>query len=70
MKIECSYSRNDIFNGKENGDLTIFVPEYHYPRGYRVEFSNGDWKIDQDHQELHVNYSADPNNQILRILPI
>ena len=59
-----------IFNGKENGDLTIFVPEYHYPRGYRVEFSNGDWKIDQDHQELHVNYSADPNNQILRILPI
>lgn len=59
-----------IFNGKENGDLTIFVPEYHYPRGYRVEFSNGDWKINQDHQELHVNYSADPNNQILRILPI
>lgn len=59
-----------IFNGHQDGNLIIFVPDFQYPRGFRVQFGNGEWTIDTNEQTLHLRYLASENHQILRILPI
>ena len=59
-----------IFNDKQAGNLTIFIPDFQYPRGYRVQFNNGEWTIKADEQTLHLNYHQSDNQQILRILPL
>ncbi len=72
LKQLFNYHRKEytlIIEDKNEGELVIFVPEYHYPRGFRVEFSSGDWKFDTEKQEMRVTYSGSEESQILRILP-
>lgn len=59
-----------IFKGNTDGELLIFTPEFQYPRGFRVEFSNGIWETVTEKQELLVKYSASSENHVLRILPL
>lgn len=59
-----------IFRDDREGDLTIFVPEFQYPRGYRVEFLNGDWKMNAKDQTLYLKYQAVGDHRVLRILPL
>jgi hypothetical protein len=59
-----------IFRDDREGDLTIFVPEFQYPRGYRVEFLNGDWKMNAEDQTLYLKYQAVGDHRVLRILPL
>lgn len=58
-----------IFEDEEDGVLTIFLPEYHYPRGCNVVFNNGEWSINEEKQELTLNYKGSAQNQLMRILP-
>lgn len=68
-----NYKRKEyslIFKGNNDGELLIFTPEFQYPRGFRVEFSNGTWETVQEKQVLLVKYLGNPENQVLRILPL
>ncbi|HSM23753.1 MAG TPA: cellulase family glycosylhydrolase [Anaerolineaceae bacterium] len=68
-----NYKRKEyslIFKSDIDGELIIFTPDFQFPRGFRVEFTNGTWESDQEKQELVVKYSANSEDQILRILPL
>lgn len=58
-----------VFEDKNQGELVIFLPDFHYPRGFRVEFESGTWKYNPETQEILVEYNASSENQLLRILP-
>lgn len=58
-----------IFSDSEDGELVVFIPDYQYPRGYRVEFDSETWQIDPENQELKLQYKGMEDNQVLRILP-
>ena len=52
-----------------DGELVVFVPEFQYPRGFRVDFESGNWVFNTEEQEIRVEYKGSSSNQILRILP-
>jgi hypothetical protein len=58
-----------LFEDEQEGELIVFVPDYQYPRGFRVEIKNGKWDVKVLVQEIHVDYCGASGNQILRILP-
>lgn len=58
-----------LFEDEQDGEMIVFVPDYQYPRGFRVEIENGKWDVNTLEQEIHVNYHGDIESQILRILP-
>ncbi|MBE0685415.1 MAG: cellulase family glycosylhydrolase [Anaerolineaceae bacterium] len=58
-----------LFEDQNDGELVVFVPEYQYPRGFRVEFVSGKWNLNVEEQEIRVQYNGASSNQILRILP-
>lgn len=58
-----------LFEDEQDGELIVFVPDYQYPRGFRVDFENGKWVIDVSEQEILLEYFGASGNQILRILP-
>jgi hypothetical protein len=56
----------------EHNDLEvteIFVPNYHYSKGFHVEVSDGKWSHNPDTQTLVYEHSLDQNQHLLRILP-
>ena len=58
-----------LFEDENDGELIVFVPDYQYPRGFRVEIENGKWEVNVSDQEIHLDYCGASENQILRILP-
>jgi|AutmiccommuBRH23_1029490.scaffolds.fasta_scaffold00481_4 hypothetical protein len=58
-----------IFSDQSMGEAVIFIPNYQYPRGFRVEYTEGKWEMDEEKQELCIHYDGDLNHQIVRILP-
>lgn len=58
-----------LFEDQNDGELVVFVPEYQYPRGFRVEFESGKWDFNAEEQEIRAEYRGASSNQILRILP-
>ncbi len=58
-----------LFEDQNDGELVVFVPEYQYPRGFRVEFESGKWDFNAEEQEIRAVYRGASSNQILRILP-
>lgn len=58
-----------LFEDQNDGELIVFVPEYQYPRGFRVEFESGKWELNVEKQEIRVEYFGSSTNQMLRLLP-
>jgi hypothetical protein len=58
-----------LFEDQNEGELVVFVPEYQYPRGFRVEIESGKWDLNIEEQEIRVEYRGASINQLLRILP-
>lgn len=58
-----------LFEDEKDGELVVFIPDFQYPRGFRIEFENGKWEMNTAEQELHVDYHGAIGHQILRILP-
>ncbi len=58
-----------IFKDSEDGELVVFVPDYQYPRGFRVEFPSDSWKYNESKEELKIKYQGMDESQILRLLP-
>ena len=47
----------------------IFIPNLQYPRGYRVEVSDGTFEIDQEAQILTYHHSSDQDTHRIRVSP-
>jgi hypothetical protein len=58
-----------LFEDEKDGELVVFIPDFQYPRGFRIEFENGKWEMNTVEQVLHVDYHGAIGHQILRILP-
>jgi hypothetical protein len=58
-----------LFEDQKDGELVIFVPDFQYPRGFRVDFESGKWDLSAEEQEIRVEYPGASSNQMLRILP-
>ncbi|MBW6472476.1 MAG: cellulase family glycosylhydrolase [Anaerolineaceae bacterium] len=58
-----------LFEDQKDGELVVFVPDFQYPRGFRVDFESGKWDLKAEDQEIRVEYHGASNNQMLRILP-
>ena len=58
-----------LFEDKKDGELVVFVPDFQYPRGFRVDFESGKWDLNAEEQEIRVEYPGASSNQMLRILP-
>ena len=72
LRQSFEYRRKEytlLFEDDKDGELVVFVPDYQYPRGFRVEFENGEWKLSDEEQEIHIDYHGATEYQILRILP-
>jgi len=58
-----------VFEDNKQGELVLFVPDYQYSRGFRLEFETGKWEHIQEKQEILVRYEPYEGDRILRILP-
>jgi len=58
-----------LFEDQKDGELVVFVPDFQYPRGFRVDFESGKWDLSAEEQEIRVEYPGASSNQMLRILP-
>ncbi len=58
-----------LFEDQKDGELVVFVPDFQYPRGFRVDFESGKWDLNAEEQEIRVEYPGASSNQMLRILP-
>jgi hypothetical protein len=58
-----------LFEDQNDGELVVFVPDFQYPRGFRVDFESGKWDLNVEEQEIRVEYFGASSNQMLRILP-
>jgi hypothetical protein len=49
--------------------VDIFVPNFHYPRGFQVAVSDGEWKFEAESQTLYVRPNFTGGEHQIRILP-
>ncbi len=53
-----------------NVPTEIFVPDYQYPDGYKVEVSDGTYVINRESLTLSVQHDMEQSVHIIRILPL
>lgn len=51
-----------------NSILEIFVPNFQYPKGFKVELSDGEYKIDQEKQILYYYHSKELKQHKIKII--
>jgi len=57
------------FSGSSDQTSEFFVPDFHYPRGFSVELSDGEWLYDPKSQLLFFTTGKKQSEHFLRILP-
>ena len=48
----------------------IFVPDYQYPKGYRVEVSDGSYEMRSEEQILAYRHSTEQETHVIRVKPM
>jgi hypothetical protein len=57
------------FHQANDQKVEIFVPDFHYPRGFNVSLSDGDWSFSAGEQVLTFNPNPLFSVHQVRILP-
>lgn len=57
------------FEHEGDQESVIFIPSYHYSRGFNVEISDGSWSFAADTQTLSYKHGFEQNEHLIRILP-